>query len=413
MGPIALFDKSFLEGLNVDEAVLFDFFFYSVTSPIFYVETLADLEKPASRGRTAEQVVGSVAFKTPQMHGGPNVHHRTLVLQNLMGQEVPMMGQIMVAGGIPVQVEGETGVVFRKTPEAEAFSRWQQGEFEEVERKFAAKWRQELKTLSLHDIAAQAQNYGVDLTICKTIESARDVADLVISDLSPQLQIMFAIEKLQVPAQLQESILQKWQAAGEPTLSELAPYAHFVLRIQIFFEIALATGKISADRPSNLNDIAYLFYLPFCMVFLSTDRLHRSCAPLFMSTNQQFLWGADVKADLHANHVALMRIPEEERKRGLLSMSPRPLAGGLIASVYESRFALARGATLRPALKDARMERELAAKVRSFSEAAKEHNDAPPFFSPGDAQSMTIERYVDKKRGSWFQVPHDTKPAYE
>lgn len=28
MGPIALFDKSFLESLNVDEAVFFDYFFY-------------------------------------------------------------------------------------------------------------------------------------------------------------------------------------------------------------------------------------------------------------------------------------------------------------------------------------------------------------------------------------------------
>jgi hypothetical protein len=70
MGPIALCDKSFLEGLNVDEAVLFDYFFYPVTCPIFYVETLADLEKCAKSGRSPEQIVGSIAFKTPQMHGG-------------------------------------------------------------------------------------------------------------------------------------------------------------------------------------------------------------------------------------------------------------------------------------------------------------------------------------------------------
>jgi len=413
MGPIALFDKSFLEGLNVDEAVLFDFFFYPVTCPIFYVETLADLDKPANRGRTAEEVVGSIAFKTPQMHGGPNVYHRTLVLENLMGREIPMTGQIMVAGGIPVQVNGETGVVFRKMPEAEAFSRWQQGEFEEIERAFATQWRQELRTLSLHDVAAQAKHYGLDLNSCRTIEEAQELADLVISSLPPKLQVMFAIDKFHVPAELREPVLQIWQAAGEPILAEFAPYAHFVLRTQVFFEVALATGKISADRPSNLNDIAYLFYLPFCMVFLSTDRLHRTCAPLFMRPDQQFLWGEDVKADLQANHVALMELPEAERNRGLLSMSPRPQEGGLIASVYKTQFKVPRETPSRPFPRSDGVDRELAAKLRSFNEAATHQSGAPQSFNPNDAQSMTIERYVHKRRGSWFQVPHDTQPTPE
>lgn len=45
MAPTALFDKSFLQALNVDEAVLLDAFFLPVICPMFYVETLADLSK--------------------------------------------------------------------------------------------------------------------------------------------------------------------------------------------------------------------------------------------------------------------------------------------------------------------------------------------------------------------------------
>lgn len=45
MGPITLYDKSFLEGLNLDESVMFDAYFYPVTCPVFYVETLANLAK--------------------------------------------------------------------------------------------------------------------------------------------------------------------------------------------------------------------------------------------------------------------------------------------------------------------------------------------------------------------------------
>lgn len=43
MGPLALFDKSYLEGLNPDEAVWFDHFFLANVCPMFYVETQSDL----------------------------------------------------------------------------------------------------------------------------------------------------------------------------------------------------------------------------------------------------------------------------------------------------------------------------------------------------------------------------------
>ena len=45
MGPIILFDKSALQALSVDESVWFDQFFIPVICPIFFVETLADLER--------------------------------------------------------------------------------------------------------------------------------------------------------------------------------------------------------------------------------------------------------------------------------------------------------------------------------------------------------------------------------
>jgi hypothetical protein len=49
VGPITVFDKSFLQSLTVDESVWFDRFFVGVVCPIFYVETLADLSKKTAR----------------------------------------------------------------------------------------------------------------------------------------------------------------------------------------------------------------------------------------------------------------------------------------------------------------------------------------------------------------------------
>lgn len=64
-GPILIFDKSTLESLNLDEAVLLDSFFVTNITPLLFIETLADLEKEIQAGRTPEQVVGNLARKTP------------------------------------------------------------------------------------------------------------------------------------------------------------------------------------------------------------------------------------------------------------------------------------------------------------------------------------------------------------
>ena len=410
MGPIALFDKSFLEGLNIDEAVLFDHFFYPVICPIFYVETLADLEKPANRGRSPEDVVGAIAFKTPEMHGAPNVHHRTLAVSNLLGQPIPMAGQIFLAGGIPVRVDGAANVVFRPTPEREAFDRWQRGQFQEIERGHAQRWREELRTIDLREVARQAHNYGLDLAACKTIAQAQEFAERVISNLSSANQIALAIEKCNIINSERDEVTRNWERAGRQPLADYAPYAYFVLLIEVFFEIALASGKISADRPSNINDLAYLFYLPFCMVFLSTDRLHRACAPLFMRPDQQFLWGTDVKADLRANHEALMQLPEADRLQGLIALNPPPLPRGLIHDVHSRHLRPRARVPSELGRSESPAQGELTQRIQRIVGAARAAEPAGVSpFAPDEVQGITIERLLQKKRGSWYQVPHDTE----
>ena len=54
-GPVLIFDKSAIQSLSTDEAVWLDNFFQSNITPLFFIETLADLEKEIKvvRGRKA------------------------------------------------------------------------------------------------------------------------------------------------------------------------------------------------------------------------------------------------------------------------------------------------------------------------------------------------------------------------
>lgn len=149
-GPITIFDKSALELLNVDESCLFGHFYRINLTPVFFVETLADLEKHVAEGRTPERVVGSIAHRTAGMTADANVHHLRICVAELMGEQVPIDRRFpAIDGGRPVRVKGRKGLVYKQGPEFDALNRWQNGEFLEVERRHAKAWRQALATLDL------------------------------------------------------------------------------------------------------------------------------------------------------------------------------------------------------------------------------------------------------------------------
>ncbi len=151
-GPILIFDKSALQALSVDETNWLDNFFLTNITPIFYAETLADLEKEVHAGRTPEEVVGQLAVKTPDMQSSPAAHHSKLLGSDLYGSETVVMdGRILRAGGRVVNLDGKAGVFFERTKEEEALYRWQRHEFVDLERQIAKQWRRELSGIDLDE----------------------------------------------------------------------------------------------------------------------------------------------------------------------------------------------------------------------------------------------------------------------
>jgi len=103
-------------------------------TPLFFVETLADLEKEVDRGRTPEQVVGNLAEKSPT-GGQPNVRHEALCVNELLGQPVEMHRVPVISGGKAVVTAKRRGLVFKQPPEMAALQRWEEGKFLEEARK--------------------------------------------------------------------------------------------------------------------------------------------------------------------------------------------------------------------------------------------------------------------------------------
>ena len=180
MGPTTLFDKSFLQSLTLNEAVLFDQFFTTAVCPVFFVETLADLEKAVREGLTPEDEVGIIADKVPEMHSAPTVSHQKLAIQNLLGGTVSMDGRMALAGTVRKH-RGLLGVVHEPTAEASAFQRWQRREFLDVERQFARQWRESLNAIDLRTVAEGVRAFGINAANCQSLADAKRIADELIS----------------------------------------------------------------------------------------------------------------------------------------------------------------------------------------------------------------------------------------
>jgi hypothetical protein len=257
MGPISLFDKSFLQSISLDEAVWFDRFFMPIVCPIFFVETLADLGKDASKRGSAEfSVVKDIAQKFPEMGGSPCIFHAEIATHDLLGNHMPLDGRVPRPGGRPVR----KGVVFEPSPEERAFNRWQKGEFYEVEKIAAADWRQSLAELDLTKVASELRSVGIDGKVCKTLDQARDIAQAVVSNTTQTMSVLaLAVTFLHVPQRLHRPIIEAWQREGRRPLNVFAPYAAHVVAVEVFFQFALASHLIASNRPSNRTDIAYLF----------------------------------------------------------------------------------------------------------------------------------------------------------
>jgi len=313
-----LFDKSFLQSLSVDEAVWFDHHFRPLVCPVFYAETLADLAKTTAKDSPAERVVQSIAMKFPEMSGAPCPDHISLATWDLLGETMPLDGRVPRQGGRTVKSGGQIGVVFDESPEALAFGRWQKGEFQEVERLYAAGLRHNLTSLDLSESKAVLRSLGATGKVIKTLGQAKAVADEIVNGATKAFErLRLPIFFFDVPRNLHQPIVRRWEASGRPALNTFAPYAAYAVTVEIFFQLAVAADLISSDRPSNRTDIAYLFYLPFSYLFVSGDKLHQKCTPLFLRDKQEFVWGPDLKADLKRMNAYYLTLPEAVREKGL------------------------------------------------------------------------------------------------
>lgn len=325
-GPILIFDKSSLECLSVDEAVLLDNFYRSNITPIFFVECLADLERKMVRMRsTPEQLLRSLAERTPDLQSTANIYHLTLLNGELAGNfdlDTVLLRPVL-APGQHVQLGDSQGMIFRPSQEEEAVQRWARGEFLNLEREIAKRWRNMISMIDLNAMSRKVLDSIGPWRKPKSLQDARQMTDTIIDNMDPEWLLRFGLQILGVP-EATDYVVNEWISNRRKPLRGYRPYFIHILSINIFFSLVQPAQLLSKIKPSHHIDLAYLYYLPFCNVFTSRDNFHVQVAPLFMSPAQTFVHGDDLKADLKKLNEQYLQLPEEIREQGLINFASSP-----------------------------------------------------------------------------------------
>lgn len=405
IGPAIIFDKSTLESLSPDESVWLDNFFCTNITPLFFVETLADLEKETRRGRSPEQVVGSLAYKTPDAGSRANVHHARVIEAELAGGiHIEMDGRPVIAGGVEVELGGESGLVYRPSAEDEALLRWQKHEFVDIERQTAKHWRRQLAALRFDDLY-QAFRPALVRRGMPPAE-AKAVADSLLGQEDRENAFRMAMSLVGISPEGQSQVLLRWRGAGTPSIRAFAPYFSHVATVDLYFAVAIASDLISRDRPSHRVDMAYLYYLPFCDVFTSNDNLHALTCPLFLNDRQLFIPGHELKTELNAVDQFYSKLPEEVRREGVYRFAAYPPAtcDYLVTRLWD-RYRT--GWRDNQAVAEKAMHSGmpgLADEIIKFATQATPVNPARAS-SSREPRNLVIERRIHSRKGKWNRFP--------
>ena len=277
----------------------------------------------------------------------------------------------------------------------------------EVEHRFARSWREGLSGTRREAGNRFLAYYQDEVLECSTRPQIHSLARSIVHDRlrSPSDRMGFVFDVLGLTED-RGQVYERFFRAGAPPLASYAPYTAHVVEIEVFFRFAVARGIESKERASNWVDVAYLNYLPFCHVFVSDDRIHRENAPLFLRNYQTFVRGEELKADLKRLDERYKALPSEVRERGLLHFARRsPTDGDFLTARLWDLAMRPDWRTPRPVELSDEVEKRVITSMKAMKEKARTQTEPAPAFATDEADSITVDRRVRRRKGSWLQIP--------
>jgi len=303
MGPTIILDKSALQSLPQRAVYELSTYFYTNITPVVLMEILADLRLDGKDMDRCRAIVSDMAHKVIPVDAATNVHFQPLCILDLLGGKVKMDRRAIVGGGQQVtSADGRKAFVVGVQPENEAVLRWLHGNFSEADLEFAANWR---KTIEAANLEVEKRKLPRPMKPIKSLPELRGFVDTMLSHPDCQVDLLeHLMQLLRLQGDIRDCVRSRWRNNNHTSIKGFAPYAHHCLRVQLLFCFGISSGLLGT-RNSNIVDVEYLYYTPFCRVFSSGDKFLQRMASLVLADDQSFVCRDDLRQTL--DEVAVRR----------------------------------------------------------------------------------------------------------
>jgi len=291
-------DKSTFQMLSYDELMRLSNYYRHNVAPVLVMEILGDLKKEVPDGKTPSDArVKDFANKLFPTQCVVNSYYRTLIKGELLGNAVLMDGRPTLDIEKIVEIDdGRKGFVVAETDAEKSIYKWKDGKFTEADHELSQLWR----TITTHEDLLKNLQKILQASTSNRLRSVEELnarVQLVLSDHSIQDRLLLYLIDNYADRELNGvEVFGRWIQADRPFLKDLTPYCAYCIKVDLLFHLGLQS-EIIGTKPTNRVDLEYLYYLPFCNVFTSNDKIHKQLAPLLVRPNQQFITGDDLKKD--------------------------------------------------------------------------------------------------------------------
>ncbi|MDD5172632.1 MAG: hypothetical protein PHG59_00600 [Patescibacteria group bacterium] len=283
----------------------------------------------------------------------------------------------------------------------------------EIEQKIAKRWRRGLKSMTQVESHKISQRFLGLFGVPKSLSELKIQVDRIIDELDKKDILILGLSLIDFSPEAQKEILQRWKDDGSKPIKEFAPYFTYVLSVDLFFYLGINSNLFSSFRHPQTHkvDIAYLYYLPFCKIFVSNDKIHIGISSFFLRPDQSFIKGSDFKDDLSKLDQHYSAFPEDVKSRGVVSFASIPPddTSFLVTRMWDKYMPSTwRNMKSRKFDDTDRINLEtdkvITEKIIRFAKEA-EPTDRNAIRSSDEAQSILVEHMVSERKGKWRRFP--------
>lgn len=339
MGPITLIDKSSFQAFNSDQVLQFIVNFDHSLPPILLFEIIGDLKRKEFGDLKNRARVSNLANRF--FGSGPPINetYNRLSIGELLGGHVPMTGAVIAQGARKVAHEDGYGIFIDITPFNEAIMRWTEGKFTDEDFRMAIKWRNFCENTGTEVLEDLFTEFFVIPAKCNNLDAVKEEAEriLYMSSLQEPL-LQWFIRRLAIDSTYQSALMARFVNDGR-LLGQYAPYTSHCIKTMLCLMLA-ERNKLIRKSKTNIIDMHYLLYLPFCFVFVSDDTTHKRLAPLLLRNNQSFVTGQQLRNSLSKHMEIWNNYSEKKRKtiRYILGSHPYPIKDSVVSTLWSKHM---------------------------------------------------------------------------